>query len=442
MVSDDPATPQLLADVYLDLYPDEAASVLEDAGVDEVVALLEQQSTVRASGVLQRLAPSMAMQCLLQLSDERAGKLLTMIESTDSALLLGQLDAMVRERYFGLLPDALAKDLRELLSYPEDVAGHLMDRRIISFTPQTPVGEALARLRKARRWLRAVRREGPQYLLIVDGERKLLGMVPLVDAALAEADDVLENLMRPAPFAINALAPRDEVIETLAHSRVSSIPVVDLDGRLLGVIRHDALVQAVQEEATVGMQTLVGVSKDERALSSPWLAIRKRLPWLNVNLLTAFLAAAVVGLFEGTIAQFTALAVLMPVVAGQSGNTGAQALAVTMRGLALREIRLRHGRQVLLKEGIVGVLNGVVIATVTAIGVFLWSRSPGLAGVVALAMVLSMLIAGLAGAAIPLLLEATGQDPAQSGSIILTTVTDIAGFFSFLGLATVLSGLL
>ncbi|MGC1953502.1 MAG: magnesium transporter, partial [Gammaproteobacteria bacterium] len=423
MVSDGTSTPQLLADVYLDLYPDEAASVLEDAGVDELVALLEQQSAVRASGILQRLAPSTAMQCLLRLSDERAGKLLAMMESAHSVLVLGGLDEMARARYLELLPDALAKDLRELLSYPEDVAGHLMDRRIITFTPQTEVGEALVRLRKARRWLRAVRRDGPQYLPIVDGERKLLGMVPLVDAALAEADDVLENLMRPAPFAINAMAPRDEVIEVLAQVRVSSIPVVDLDGRLLGVIRHDALVQALQEEATVGLQTLVGVGKDERALSSPWLAVRKRLPWLNVNLLTAFLAAAVVGLFEGTIAKFTALAVLMPVVAGQSGNTGAQALAVTMRGLALREIRLRHGRQVLLKEGIVGVLNGVAIAMVTAIGVLLWSRSPGLAGVVALAMVLSMLIAGLAGAAIPLLLEATGQDPAQSGSIILTTVT-------------------
>ena len=442
MVSEGMSTTQLLADVYLDLYPDEAVSVLEDANIEEVAALLEEQTAPRASGILQRLAPPMAMQCLLQLSDERARKLLTMMESTHTGLILGQLEEAVRERYLGMLSESLAKDLRELLRYPEDVAGHLMDRRVITFTPQTEVGEALTRLRKARRWLRAVRREGPQFLLIVDGERKLLGMVPLVDAALAEADDLLESLLRPAPFAIHAMAPRDEVVETLSHARVSSIPVVDLDGRLMGVIRHDALVQAVQEEATVGLQTLVGVSKDERVLSSPWLAVRKRLPWLNVNLLTAFLAAAVVGLFESTIAKFTALAVLMPVVAGQSGNTGAQALAVTMRGLALREIRLRHGPQVLLKEGIVGALNGVAIAVVTAIGVYLWSRSAGLSGVVALAMVLSMLIAGLAGAAIPLLLEATGQDPAQSGSIILTTVTDIAGFFSFLGLATVLSGLL
>jgi magnesium transporter len=150
----------------------------------------------------------------------------------------------------------------------------------------------------------------------------------------------------------------------------------------------------------------------------------------------------VIGLFESTIAQFTALAVLMPVVAGQSGNTGAQSLAVIMRGLALREIRTRHWRNVLLKEMLAGLLNGAAIAVVTGLGVLLWSHSTGLAAVIAAAMVLSMMLAGIAGAAIPLLLERVGQDPAQSASIILTTVTDVVGFFSFLGLATLFSGFL
>jgi magnesium transporter len=158
--------------------------------------------------------------------------------------------------------------------------------------------------------------------------------------------------------------------------------------------------------------------------------------------LTAFLAAAVVGLFENTIAKFTALAVLLPVVAGQSGNTGAQALAVIMRGLALREIRVRNTPRVLLKELFAGTVNGVAIAAVTALGVYVWSRSLGLCAVIALAMVMSMAIAGLAGAAIPMLLTALRQDPAQSSSIILTTVTDVAGFFSFLGLATLFANLL
>jgi len=168
----------------------------------------------------------------------------------------------------------------------------------------------------------------------------------------------------------------------------------------------------------------------------------KRLPWLQINLLTAFLAAAVVGLFESTIAKFTALAVLLPVVAGQSGNAGAQALAVTMRGLFLREISLRHWPKVVFKEAAVGLANGIAVALTTALGVYFWSRSTGLVVVISSAMVISMVIAGIAGALVPIMLRRFGQDPAQSSSIVLTTVTDVAGFFSFLGIATLLAGLL
>jgi magnesium transporter len=177
-------------------------------------------------------------------------------------------------------------------------------------------------------------------------------------------------------------------------------------------------------------------------LSPPQFAVKKRLPWLQINLATAFLAAAVVGLFESTIAQFTALAVLLPVVAGQSGNAGAQALAVTMRGLALREISTRHWFRVLFKEARVGVINGLAIALTTGLGVLVWSRSTGLALVICIAMVLSMVIAGIAGSVIPIALTRLGQDPAQSSTIILTTVTDVAGFMSFLGIATLLATLL
>jgi magnesium transporter len=187
---------------------------------------------------------------------------------------------------------------------------------------------------------------------------------------------------------------------------------------------------------------MVGASKDERALSNVSFAIRKRLPWLEVNLGTAFLAAAVVGIFEETIARNTALAVLLPVVAGQSGNTGAQALAVTMRGLALREIRLRNWLRMLVKESNVGFVNGLAVAATTALFVYIWSRSLGLAAVIGLSMVLSMTVAGLSGAAVPLVLTGLGQDPAQSSSIILTTVTDVVGFFSFLGIATLLVSML
>jgi magnesium transporter len=187
---------------------------------------------------------------------------------------------------------------------------------------------------------------------------------------------------------------------------------------------------------------MVGAGKDERASSSSWFAVRKRHPWLQINLLTAFLAASVVGLFESTIAQFTALAVLMPVVAGQSGNSGSQALAVTIRGLALREIGVNGWPRVLRKEAATGLTNGIGIALVTALAVFTWSQSPGLALVIGIAMVTSMTIAGIAGALIPITMVRLGQDPATSSTIFLTTITDVTGFLSFLGTATALSFLL
>jgi magnesium transporter len=208
------------------------------------------------------------------------------------------------------------------------------------------------------------------------------------------------------------------------------------------VIRYDTLATAAQEDVAADMQAMVGASRQERALSPVSFAVKKRLPWLEINLATAFLAAAVVGLFEGTIARFTALAVLLPVVAGQSGNTGAQALAVTMRGLAMREIRIGQWARVARKEAGVALLNGIAVSLTTAAGVFLWSRSPGLALVIGSSMVLSMIAAGVAGVVVPTTLTTLGQDPAQSSSIILTTVTDVVGFASFLGIATLLARLL
>ncbi|HEX9579471.1 MAG TPA: magnesium transporter, partial [Gemmatimonadales bacterium] len=210
----------------------------------------------------------------------------------------------------------------------------------------------------------------------------------------------------------------------------------------VGVIRNDVLVKATEQEATADIQAMTGASRDERALSPAPFAVRRRLPWLQINLATAFAASAVVGLFEDTIAKYTALAVLLPVVAGQSGNTGMQALAVTLRGLALREIRLRHWPRVAIKELAAGAMNGVAVALVTSLGVYVWSDSIGLATVIGVAMIGSMVIASIAGASVPMVLTSLGLDPAQASAVVLTTVTDCGGFFSFLGLATVMSALL
>jgi magnesium transporter len=290
--------------------------------------------------------------------------------------------------------------------------------------------------------LRQIRRDGLRELFVVDDEGRLSGRIEVQDLALAERDLPLVDITRRVVAFVSDLDPREDVVEMMQNHPITVLPVVNVSGRFIGVIRQAELMTAVEEETSLDMLTMVGASPDERALSSPVFAVKKRLPWLQINLLTAFLAAAVVGLFESTIAQFTALAVLLPVVAGQSGNAGAQALAVTMRGLMLREISLRHWPAVVGKEAMTGLMNGVAVAFTTGLAVYVWSQSLALVAVIVLAMVISMLAAGLAGALVPILLRRFGQDPATASSIILTTVTDVVGFFSFLGIAAMFAPLL
>jgi magnesium transporter len=310
-----------------------------------------------------------------------------------------------------------------------------MDPRVTTYRGETTAEEAMIKLRK-------LRDRRVYNIYIVDGEGVYLGRVPIQDVIAAEPDDHLANLITDPHIHVETTASHADVVDLLDTHRLLALPVVDFMGRLVGIIRHQTLVETAEKEATADIQSMVGASREERALSTVGFAVRKRLPWLQINLLTAFLAAAVVGLFEGTIARFTALAVLLPVVAGQSGNTGAQALAVTMRGLALREVRTRQWFLVASKEVRVAFLNGLAVALTTSAAVWVWSRSTGLALVIFVSMVLSMVAAGLAGAVIPMLLTSLRQDPAQSSSIILTTVTDVVGFFSFLGIATLLSSML
>jgi magnesium transporter len=396
--------------------------------------VLEAIEPGRALTVFQQLSFETAASVLERLGDERARQILIDIEPARAAALLTRIEGEVRERLLQGLPERIAKELTELMSYTDEQAGSLMDPRVTTFLPETTVEQALARLREKKTRV--------DNVFLVDHEGFFSGAVVLQDIALAPQSTKLRQLVQPSPTSIKAIAPREELAEILDHYKLSSLPVVDFEERLIGVIRHQALFDAVEQDATADLQTMTGAGRDERALSKVSFAVRKRLPWLQINLATAFLAASVVGLFEDTIAKYTALAVLLPVVAGQSGNTGAQALGVTMRGLALREITLRHWLRVTIKEASVGFINGVAVAVVTMLGVYAWSGSLGLCMVIGVAMIMAMTIAGVAGAITPILLSAVGQDPAQSSSIVLTTVTDIFGFFSFLGLATLFSSML
>ena len=425
----------VLVDEFARLYPGELVALIENLPNEEVVAILSRRSPQGAAAVFDRLRPDVAAETISRLGEDERRRLLPLTDPVRTASALAQLEPDERESVLQSLDPGTSRELGELLSFPPGTAGAIMDPRVMTFRAETTAEEALVRLRK-------LRDRRVYNIYVVDPAGIYLGRVPLQDIIAAEPAQTLSSLVIDAPIRVETTASHTEVVELLDRHRLLALPVVDFQGRLVGIIRHQTLVETAEQEATAGLQSMVGASREERALSSVGFAVRKRLPWLEVNLLTAFLAAAVVGLFEDTIARFTALAVLLPVVAGQSGNTGAQALAVTMRGLALREVRVRQWFTVASKEFRVALLNGLAVALSTAAAVYVWSRSPGLALIICVSMVLSMAAAGLAGAVIPMLLTAIHQDPAQSSSIILTTVTDVVGFFSFLGIATLLSGML
>jgi magnesium transporter len=424
----------LLAQGYLHRFPAEAARVIESAPLDEAAALIASESTPGAVAVVERMASNVAADVLQAAASDLAPRLIAAMDPVRAAATLAWFEDRRREDLLAALDPGAAKELRQMAEFPPATAGRLMDPRVLSMRRGTTVREALRRLRMMRR-----RQIADAF--VVDDDGVLVGRVRIQDLAIAAPGETIDEWLEPATPVLGT-ATSEEVVSILTDRRLPSLPVVDLDGRLLGVIRHDTLVKTAQQDVAADIQAMVGASREERALSRVSFAVRARLPWLEINLATAFLAASVVGLFESTISQFTALAVLMPVVAGQSGNTGAQALAVTMRGLALRELRVSQWARVARKEAAVALINGWAIALTTAAGVLVWSGSPGLSLVIGVAMVISMVAAGIAGATIPVLLTSLGQDPAQSSSIILTTVTDIVGFSSFLGIATALSAML
>ena len=424
-----------LNQAFLRLHSVRAQQAVNQLPLEDLLELLQTEAAADMITMWNGLMLDMAARVLQQLPEAKVSQILQRGNPVHTARVLVRLTAEQRQHLMMLVDSARQRELSDLVLYPENSAGALMDPRFLPLTETLSVREVLHRIRKFK----------PRFtrqLYIIDAQGLLQGIVEMHGLALAEGADPLSLFVKPVPGVVEATATREQVVKQLETHRVTELPIVDIAGRLIGIIHYDALMEAVREESSVDILTMVGASRDERALSSVGFVVKKRLPWLSINLLTAFLAASVVGLFESTIAQFTALAVLLPVVAGQSGNTGAQALAVTMRGLALREIGTSQWLRVARKEVGAGFVNGVSIAVLTALGVLVWSSSLGLALVIGISMVIAMVAAGFSGVIIPVVLSSLGQDPAQSSSIILTTVTDVVGFFAFLGIATLLSSML
>jgi magnesium transporter len=409
-----------------------AVRTLEMMSEDEAAQVLEALSVPMAVRALQNLQVSYAAALLENADVSLFKEALSAMDPQYAATLFMHLSEDARERLLGHIPKKLRSQVKELLTYPEDSMGRLMTTRFLSFHKNVTVNEAIEKIRNlAKRGFPA------SYAYIVGDKNHLVGVMNMHDLMLASPEQTLESFMRKDVFSIHCLVSREEAADELSKRRYFAAPVVDGQNRILGIIKAEQLIHGIQDEATEDLQKMFGVGGDERVFSPILLSMKKRLPWLHVNLATAFLAAAVVALFEDIIAKITVLAVFLPVVAGQGGNAGAQSLAIVMRGIVMREIPKQKVRRLIFKESGLGIINGTIIGIVTAGVAWAWNGNPYLGLVIGLGMLVNLFFAGLAGASIPIVMKNVGLDPSQSSSIILTTVTDVLGFLAFLGFALV-----
>lgn len=379
--------------------------------------LSDVQDAVRV-GLLERMQPQEVAEVTKGLDTDEVADILQDLPEDVVDSVLQSMDAQNRER------------IASVLSYPEDTAGGLMDIDAVSV-------RADVSLDVVARYLRQLG-EVPEHtdsLIVVDRENQYLGLLSLPDVLVNKSEDSVGEHMYEG-VGIPADMPAEDVARLFEQRDLISAAVLDRDRKLLGRITIDDVVDVIQERAEQTMRSMVGLGEDD-IFSSVLSSTRRRAVWLLLSLLSVFLAAWVIGRFEATIRELVALAILMPIVAGMGGIAGSQSLTISIRGLALGQISRKNARSLLLKELAVGLFNGAMWAAVVAGVATLWFGDPGLGLIIGLAMVINLVIAALAGTAIPLVLKRMGIDPAIAGGVILITVTDVVGFMTFLGLATI-----
>jgi magnesium transporter len=426
-------TTPIYLEEYLKLHGADLADRLQRLEAEEACALLRQLPADKAAAAIVEVEEGNLPELLAAFDAIQLTDILRNVSPDHAADLLQQLSPAARREALGQLPAECADAVRALLRYPEDTAGGVMTNRFIALREDMTVEQVRDLLRERAQ---EERTEDIAYLYVTDSARRLVGIVSLRDLVFRRAERPMMEIMNRDVKFVRADADQEELARQFEHYHYLGLPVLDVDGKLVGVVKASDALEVAAREATEDMQLMVGLSGEEHALT-PWRhSIKRRLPWLYINLGTAFLAAFVVGLFEDTIAKWTALAIFLPIVAGQGGNAGMQTLTVIIRDLALGELAPGDGRRALMKELILGVLNGLAVGLVVGLIGWWWKDSLTLGLVAGAAMVLNQLAAAMSGVLIPLGLKALRLDPALASSIFLTTVTDVAGFFFFLGLAT------
>ena len=416
------------------MHPADLADELQRLTPEEAQARLRSLPRDQAAAVVQELDDELRPRLLEGLPEKELSELLGKLPHNEVADVLGELPKEQQTDFIYKLPRSDQQEVTNLLQYPPDTAGGIMSDEFIALNADQTVEDCLKLLRRKAE-------EHPDsisYLYVTDASRRLAGIVSLRDLVFSQPLRPVRELMNRDVKAVAVEDDQEKIARLFEHYHYLALPVVEKEGRLVGIVSARAVMGVIQHEATEDMQLMVGLSGEERAFT-PWqTSIRRRLPWLCINLATAFLAGAVVQIFEGTIAKWTALAVFLPIVAGQGGNAGAQTLTVIVREMALGEMSKGDGRRALIKEAILGICNGLAIGLLVGVVGFLWKGSARLGAIVGIAMLLNMIGAALSGVFVPYTLRALKIDPALASSIFVTTVTDVAGFFFFLGLAALM----
>jgi magnesium transporter len=413
-------------------HPADIAQLLETLPLQSRVELLLAIDAEEAAEALTELDEHIRVETLESMPPEIAGEFLSEMSPDDAADVLDELEEDHRDELLSSLDTNDADEIRTLMSYDPDTAGGVMNTEVFALEQRLTVDQAIAVMRAG-----IEDTETPYYAYIVDDDHHLVGVLSLRDLMLTRPGTYLaDRVAGQNVISVQVDTDQQKVARVISHYNFMALPVVAGDGTFLGAVTHDDIMDIIQDMASEDMLGMVGAGQDE-TVDTPWLdSVRMRLPWLLVNMINSALSAAVVYCFDGTIEQMAILAVFMPMVANQAGNTGQQALAVMIRQLATEGFERKKAWGAVWREGKISIVNGMIIGALVWAAVYVFTGTPTIPTVMVSALLADMILGAFAGASIPLILKALGRDPAQASSIFLTAITDGAGFFIFLGLAT------
>jgi magnesium transporter len=420
-----------------DMHPVDVAIILDDLDDESLKRFYRLVDDENMAEFLEQADETFQIRFLRLLELSAIIKLFSFMSNDDKADILGNLPIRMRKDLLKMMKQSDTVKLEELLGYDEESAGGIMTTEYIALRGDLTILEALMKVKKI-----GPKTEVIETIFVLNEKKELVGTADLRDILVASEEKQLYEIMDENIIYVSPEQDQEEVALLVSKYDLKAIPVVNSKKALLGIVTVDDIIDVIVEEQTEDMLRLGGVSEEDRVDNKLLTSVRKRLPWLFINLGTAFLASFTVGLFEDVIAQVVALAAAMPIVAGMGGNAGTQSLSVVIRSIALGELELKRDWKLIFKEASLGMINGAVTGAVTGLILFLRYGNPYLGLIIFIAMIGNLIIAGFFGFLIPLVLKVIGVDPALASAIFLTTATDVFGFFLFLGLAKAFLGFL